>query len=193
LSKIIATVLLSLALLSSGVFLSERSCRADYGFDAFRPRKGYFGLEFGLRYFDHYVHANTILTPPGGFFAEAQLSYWTKAAAFYFGYAAGKSNSNLMQLYSPGLKIPFVTFIRDSAKPALGGVQFLLIADGTFFAYPHPIPPSNYHATGWALRYGMGVNWGLNQSKAYLETSMMASQVQGNFFLAPIIGIGIRF
>ena len=167
---------------------------ATYHFGKAKRRNWSIGIELGARYFTHYNQTAVISTPPGAPLGEAQLQYWTNLGAIYAGYGSSISSSQgPLKTYGFGVKFPFVTFSQSSGDPTLGGIQLLLIAEGTYYSFPPAVAPAIYQSTGIAFRYGGGIYWGIKRSGAFLDTTMMVSNVQGNFFIAPLVGLGIRF
>lgn len=150
-----------------------------------------YGFSLGSRFLSHYNRLRVVSTPPESLFAEVQAYMWYKRLfGIYasYGYSIALSESSA---YSFGMKIPFLAFTGDGGF--VSGLTFFVTADAAKMMYGAPTHPYSYPTEAWVFRYGGTMMVSMGRSGFYLDGSLMATNINGNFFIAPFAGIGFQF
>jgi hypothetical protein len=157
-----------------------------------KKREWYVSAGIGARYFTHYNRIRKLSTPPESISGEFQFVASFRRAIAMYGYAATSVAKSDALMVGGGLKLPFLTL--SSSKGALvGGVNLFLVADGGYYSLQAPVAPEAYEPTGFMFRYGGGVGWNIGNSRLYIDSSMMVTDMNDNFFIAPYVGVGMNF
>jgi hypothetical protein len=119
------------------------------------------------------------------------VASFRRVIAVYGFVSTGVAKSDAF-LVGGGLKLPFLS-TSSSRKSLIGGINMFLVADAGYFSLQEPVPPEDYPNTGFLFRYGGGMGWNIGGSRFYLDTTMMVTDVEGNFFIAPYVGVGFNF
>jgi hypothetical protein len=146
----------------------------------------------GVRYFTHYNRERVLSTPPETAMGELQLTASFRQVIAIYGFVStGVAKADSFML-GAGLKLPFLT-LNSGRKGVVGGLNLFLLADGGMYSLQEPVFPEDYISSGFLFRYGAGAGWNFGATKLYLDTTLMVTDMNDNFFIAPYIGIGLGF
>lgn len=150
-------------------------------------------LDLGARYKFHYSRATTISTTPELLHAEAQLSFWYQKAIglYFFGSTTDFSSVAQSQTYGAGIKFPIISL--KGKQSFINGISLQIVVDGVFYTFAPPTPPMVYATSGFGVRYGGSVVWGLFNSAIYLNTTFQIMTMSENATLSPFLGLGYQF
>ncbi|MCM2280123.1 MAG: hypothetical protein NDJ89_18790 [Oligoflexia bacterium] len=160
-----------------------------------RGRKGAvrYALELGGRLSFHYNRAQMITTPPESRLAEAMLHFWFgRGMALYLSYARPVSAGDSTSMFAFGMKLPILD-LATGGNSTLSGVTMMVVVDGLRFSYPPPELPMIYPESGFALRYGGAIHWMIGKGGLYIDSTMLGTYLNENFFIAPMLGVGYHF
>lgn len=150
------------------------------------------GIEFGARYSGHYNRIRVLSTPPETIMGEAQLVLWYQKFVGFYGLFSYSVKGGKTQMIGGGIKLPFIVLV-SSSKKFVKGVALILVADTVKYSLGPVRAPDDYPTAGLAFRYGAGMTWEFAKIGIYLDTSFMVGMFSGNFFVAPLAGIGMKF
>lgn len=193
--KSLQKLFITLCLCALAIFVAsvtERSAQAEYRWSpSGSTRKGSttWAIEFAGRYQVHYNRQSVLSTPPEALMGELQLQLWyRKQIGLYLLYSKSITGDESGTL-GGGLKLPFLNFTSYSG----GGVTFMIVADYIQFTYPPPAIPGVYPTSGSVFRYGGAMSFSFGGSGIFIDTTMMVTNINNNFMIAPLIGIGFHF
>jgi hypothetical protein len=149
-------------------------------------------ITLGVRYWIHYNRVTNISTPPESLLGEAQLNFWLKGILGIQLFGSTAVSMTPGTYFGAGVRLQAISITSGKAA-VVSGFSLMLLADVALFNVAQPIPPQTYEPSGVMIRYGASVNWFLGKGKFFLDTTMSVSTFQGNFFIGPFFGLGMKF
>lgn len=168
------------------------------------------GLDLGVEALGHFGKGDSFNAPPGGLMMRAQYHYWWDHLVEAHGsLGVGLSNSTFMA--GIGLKVNLMEYVEDvSGKIHANGIQRGLIAtlipnfmfffglDYDFLSFPKPTAGQTYATSQSTLIPQLGIQWYFFlrtgwARRFYLETSGGYTNISGNNYLVPYVGLGAEF
>lgn len=206
--RMLSTQMLSFASLVSRVWkgvvcaliLTSLVCEAASAAGTFWPggrrsKKNWsVGIQLGARYFTHYNRETVLSTPPEMLLGEFYFTVRHNKSLISFNLIGSTSISKGKgSMFGAGFKLPFLTLGAQRNKSVIGAISLQLAADLLFYSIAAPTPPRTYSTSGVNFRYGGTILWFFGSGRFYLDTTMMVTRFNDNFFIGPYMGIGFSF
>jgi hypothetical protein len=157
-----------------------------------KKKKWRLSVEGGVSGFTHYNRATNLSTPPESLLAELRVVAWYKSSFAFYGFAGTKVLYSSMTAAGAGVKYPFLA-MQGPSFSMITGISMNLHLDGYWYSARQQVAPESFEPSGIGYRFGGSIDWGIGKKGLFLDTTMMASKVSGNFFLMPFVGLGYQF
>ena len=148
------------------------------------------GFELGLRYFGHFNGERTYGTPPSSLSLEAQPSVTLLNWFTAYLVVTPRTFKGSASMTGGGLRVNFLDF---KGGYVLSKLDFFVLADYVHYSTDPPIAPYTYSSSAGISRFGGGAHWELLHTPLYVDTTFMISHLKYNWFIAPMLGVGLVF